>query len=96
MAGRVSGLEVRLEGRAEPDGRSFDVNGFEVVALEGTPAVDGVLAQDDDAIVLVRRDGRRIPLSAVPPALRRHIGERVWVAGRPEGRVETFGVIGGA
>lgn len=93
---RVSGLEVRVHGRAESDGRAFDVNRFEVVALEGTPAVDGILAGEGDSIVLVRHDGRRLPLTAVPSTLRRHIGSRVWIAGRPEGRVEAFGVIGGA
>ena len=93
---RVSGLEVRVHGHAESDGRTFDVNRFEVVALEGTPAVDGILAQDDDTLVLVRPDNHRIPLTAAPPSLHRHIGSRVWIAGKPEGRVEAFGIIGKA
>lgn len=90
---RLTGLEVRLEGERDPERHGFAVQRFEVRALGETPAVDGVLIAEGDDVVLVRRDSQRVPLSAVPASLRQHIGARVWVAGSPEGRVESYGVI---
>jgi hypothetical protein len=60
---RLSGVEVQVEGRDGPPGgrtsappgpgaRSFIVERFEVRAVDGVPAVDGILVAEDDVVFL--------------------------------------------
>jgi hypothetical protein len=117
---RLSGVEVRVEGRAAEQGagaggedrsgaapggrtgmapgagaRSFTVERFEVRAVDGVPAVDGVLAVEDDVVYLRLSDGELRRVANPPAALRDRIGAWVWLAGPLDGRIEAFGVIRG-
>ena len=89
---RVSGVEVEVRGTRQADGR-VAAREFTVRAVGGRDAVDGRLAADGDALVLVTAEGRRIPLANPPAALRAQLGARVWVTRAADVAVESFGVI---
>lgn len=98
---RLAGVEVQVEGRAEdpPGGRtgvgagSFVVERFAVRAVDGIPAVDGILVAEDDVVLLRRPDGELRRISQPPAALRTRIGAWVWIAGPLDDGVAAFGVI---
>jgi hypothetical protein len=104
---RLSGIEVWLEGRAParpgaggrparalgPATPGFTVERFAVRALDGIPAVDGVLGVDDDVVYLTLPSGERVRIAHPPAVLRAHTGARVWLAGPLDGTITAFGVI---
>jgi hypothetical protein len=102
---RLSGVEVQVEGQAGAGGgavagppgasagRSFTVQRFAVLAVDGIPAVDGVLEIEDDVAYLILTGGDRIRIAHLPAALRDQSGARVWLAGPLEGEIQAFGVI---
>lgn len=90
---RLSGVEVWAEGQGVPERRRFTVRRFAVRAVEGTPAVDGVLVAEEGGLFLVPRDGERVRIPDPPPALRARTGAWVWIAGRRAGDVEAYGII---
>jgi hypothetical protein len=102
---RLSGIEIQVEGRAGPGGgaaagppgssagRSFIVQRFAVLAVDGIPAVDGILEVEDDVAYLILAGGDRIRIAQLPAALRDQSGARVWLAGPLEGEIQAFGVI---
>jgi hypothetical protein len=89
--GQASGAEVWVQGRR--DGSSIVASRYAVRAVDGIPAVDGVLSQEGDLLLLTTADGRRIELRDAPAALRAHSGGRVWVSGPPPSRIVAFGVL---
>lgn len=91
---RLAGVEVAVQGLAVP-GAPFRVARVAVRAVEGVPAVDGVLAHEDGLDVLVMADGTRRVIARLPEALRRRTGSRVWLAGPLDGDIDSFGVISG-
>jgi hypothetical protein len=90
----LSGVEVRLSGHAGPGERRFTVRSFSVRAVDGVPAVDGILVADGDALYLRLMGGELRRIAKAPAALRAQVGKRVWVAGALEGEVAAFGVVG--
>lgn len=97
----LAGLEVMVEGVRGagvpiPLRPSFLVRAFLVRAADGIEAFDGVLARDGDAFVLLTRDGARHPLPFVPPALRTHVGARIYLAGPLTAAPSAYGVIAAA
>lgn len=89
---QVQGLEVTVWGEEARPG-VFRVDRFAVRAMDGIPAVDGVLARVGDAYVLVTEEGVRVPIARLPEALRGRVGSRVWVAGPPHREVDSYGII---
>lgn len=97
----AEGLEITVSGsrtterdlQAAPGGALiFRVHTFMVRASEGVEAHDGTLRHIDDRWYLER--GRtRIPLVAVPAALTRHAGARVFLVGPLNRAPESFGVL---
>lgn len=91
---RLSGLEVWVRGRIETNGHSrMEVRRFAVRALDGVPAVDGVLVTVDEGIALETGDGERLRLVHPPRQFRDLVGARVWVAGPLDRSPAAFGVI---
>ncbi len=88
---RVAGLRVAVAGILR--GTRLTVSRFHVIAANGVPATDGVLAADGDALTLVTADGKRHPLLKPSPALRAAVGHRVWISGPLDREPVAYGVI---
>jgi hypothetical protein len=88
---RVAGLRVAVVG--ERTGTHLTVRRFTVLAANGVPATDGILAADRTSIVLITADGTRHPLVNPPPALRANLGHRAWVSGPLDHEVIAYGII---
>lgn len=88
--GRAAGAEVRVIGRRTAEG--LDAREYLVRTVDGEPALDGILAAEGNALVLVTPTGR-IPVPRPPAALRGMIGARVWLVGVPGGSVTSYGVL---
>jgi hypothetical protein len=88
---RVTGLRIAVFG--ERSGGRLAVRRFTVLAANGVPATDGVLAADGDALVLVTSDGTRHRLVNPPPLLRSSIGHRAWVSGALDRELVAYGII---
>jgi hypothetical protein len=89
---RLDGLDVMVQGSAR-DGGGFDVAHFAVRALDGVPAMDGVLQREGAAFHLLAGDGVRHALPHLPPSLRDAIGARIWLAGPLSAAPEAYGII---
>jgi hypothetical protein len=89
---RVSGLEVVVRG-APAGGDRFRVSTFAVRTANGAPALDGVLAREGDALVIVTTDGRRVRLGNPPAAFQDLVGARVWLTGPADTGPNPYGVI---
>ena len=80
---------------AGPPNATFAVSRYEIVSIEGTKPVVGVLTSRDGATwVAAERD--TVKLSATTPEIRAKIGAKVWVVGRRAGAEltpQSFGVI---
>jgi hypothetical protein len=88
---RVAGLRIAVVG--ERSGARLAVRRFTVLAANGVPATDGVLAADGDALVLVTSDGTRHRLVNPPPLLRSSVGHRAWVSGALDRAPVAYGII---
>ena len=88
---RVAGLEVMVAGGRDASG-AFRVERFLVRAAGGDPVEDGELTREGDRYLLLTEDGRRLPLDALPAALRDRAGWRVWIAG-PIDHPAAFGIV---
>jgi hypothetical protein len=88
---RVAGLRIAAVG--ERSGARLAVRRFTVLAANGVPATDGVLAVDGDALVLVTPDGTRHRLVNPPPLLRSSVGHRAWVSGALDRELVAYGII---
>jgi hypothetical protein len=101
-AGRLRGLggaEVWVEG-APGDGQptsgagsTFHVRRFVVRAVDGEPALDGVLLRQGDAYLLERVEGGRVAVAEPPDALRALVGQRVWITVPAGGGAAAFGRV---
>lgn len=89
---RVNGIGVRVDGRLE--GTTMTAAGFRVREVDGVPAADGTLEIDGATAILTTPDGRRLRYAPVPTSLRARAGQHVWIAGRPGGEPQAWGVIG--
>jgi hypothetical protein len=89
---RLDGLEVAVRGEARGTA-PFRVTRTEVRAVNGVPAMDGVLAREDGRDVLLSRDGTRHVIVRLPAGLRGAVGSRVWLAGPLDGDIDSFGII---
>lgn len=90
-------LEVcgAVEGTAGEPYARLVVASFDLVAIDGSPAVLGTLASRDGALMLVRGDSTWL-LSGPIEDLRGWEGERVWVSGAFEAdriRVTSYGWV---
>ena len=88
---RVAGLRIAVIG--DRSGSRFTVRRFVVLAANGVPATDGMLAADAEGLVLVTADGTRHRLVNPPPLLRASVGHRAWVSGPLDREPVAFGVI---
>ena len=98
----AAGLEVTLVGVADstrrPGGgpvpmRSFRLLRFFVRAVDGQPAVDGILVQEPSGALLRLSDGTSLPIAEVPPALASQIGARIYWAGSTAEAPMAYGVL---
>ena len=90
--GRMSGADVWVAGIRDASGR-LGVRRFVVRSVDGAPALDGTLREQDGRLLLVTADGKEHPITSPPEALRRRVGSRVWVTGTLETGAVVFGVI---
>jgi hypothetical protein len=87
----VQGMEIEVSGHRQET--LLHVERFAVRAVDGIPAVDGVLQRDGDMHVLVSADGTRHHVHHLPEPLRTRVGQRVWIAGPLDREAQAFGVI---
>jgi hypothetical protein len=90
--GAMSGADVWVTGTRDQNGR-ITVSRFTVRSVDGAPALDGTLIARGAQLLLVTRDGKQHAIDAAPPALREHVGARVWVTGPLDKGPVIFGVI---
>ena len=93
---RLSGATVRVNGTQADrgPGRSFEVQDYEVLSIDGEQPSVGILTQTQGATSLAGRD--TVELASVPKGLRGKEGAKVWVVGPRNGRkleVLSFGII---
>jgi hypothetical protein len=91
----VLGAQVQVDGQMDGD-QAFVVSRFVVLAVGGSPVVDGVLESIADGVysLLLTGGGARTFVDATPE-LAEHLGERVWlILSEDDGGTPTaFGVI---
>jgi hypothetical protein len=68
------------------------VERFQVLSMNGRPAIDGVLEETASGLMLRLSGGATRALSDAEGAFAAHIGDRLWITGLDEPPVE-FGVI---
>lgn len=77
---RLHGIDTWIAGRRTGE-NTFHVLAFEVRAVDGLPAVDGILTAEPAGLSLLTADGQKLLVQQPPPALRELAGARIWVAG---------------
>ena len=94
--GRLSGATVRVNGTKadRARGKSFEVQDYEVLSIDGEQPTVGILAYVQGAMSLAGRD--TVELASVPEDLRGKEGAKVWVVGPRNGRkleILSFGIL---
>jgi hypothetical protein len=97
---QLAGLDVVAFGRASQTPPHpvnlpyplFTVDSFSIRARQETRLHDGILRRGTRGDVLETRDGRRLPVANLPPALQNADGLRVWIS-EPLGAPTVAGVI---
>ncbi|MEP6618865.1 MAG: hypothetical protein ABJE47_06105, partial [bacterium] len=89
-AGRFSGQRSYA---ASPRGaRIFEADSFVVRGMDGVPARDGIIAQQNSRYFLLV-EGRRLAVEYMPKPLQGKLGARVFLAGPLEAPIIYYGVI---
>ena len=91
LVGHVAGADVSVVGRMS--GAQLEAASFVVRAVDGQPAIDGVLRTEGGALYIVSASGTRTRIAAPPPPLQGQDGARVWITGDPARSVASFGFI---
>jgi hypothetical protein len=92
LLSQLAGVEVTLQGAmAAP--RQFTAALVHVRAVQGVPAIDGVLERQGAGFVLRTADGSRLALPHLPSALTDRAGSRIWLAGPLDRAPAAYGVI---
>lgn len=86
------GADLMVEGVPETTDGDFLMYEFSVLAVDGLPAIDGMLTAHAEGFAIYSRLGDSVVLDDIPADLEGHIGKRVWVALR-DGVPERFGVL---
>jgi hypothetical protein len=94
----VIGAEVEVFGTAPTDlvttASLLQVERFQVLSVNGSSAIDGVLEGADGVYWLhAVGGGRRQVIGRLPDGLTDHVGERVWLTVGSDGSGMAFGVI---
>lgn len=94
----VNGAVVFVEGNwsdgyALGDNQVLDVQRFEVLSIEGRPAIDGILQQTPEGYALRLQSGDFYALIDPSAALLEHMGQRLWITTAETGEADGFGVI---
>jgi hypothetical protein len=90
---RLSGAEVWIEGQQDPGNGAVTVGRYAVRSVDGAAVIDGTLVQEGAGLALLLAGGARHKIASPPPALRNHVGARVWISGPPGAPPTAFGVI---
>lgn len=94
---RLSGAEVAVHGAitSSPDpmtGGQIQVTDYEIVSVDGEPAVMGeIVAIDGDRVRLRTRDGEDVWLTGAPDEFR--VGQKVWVQGPTSVAIQAYGTL---
>jgi len=88
----VIGAEVQVRGTWDGNA-ALIVESFTVTAVNGLPAIDGILEAMTDCYALRLVDGSVHRLTAAPAELQAHVGARVWVTESADATEVAFGVI---
>ncbi len=94
---RLSGATVQLSGTRHGEGpmARFDVEGYEVLEIDGEKPAVGILHARGDRFSL-GEGGASVRLSVVPDGFRQFLGAKLWIIGprAADGlRVQSYGVI---
>ena len=102
------GRELRLEGNIDAlrsilgaqvwisgyTNGGFNVEQFEVRAVNGKPVDDGVVVVESSGVAIKTRAGATRQIPNAPPALRALSGKRVWVTRPVANQAPSYGQIG--
>ena len=87
----LAGARVAVWGRRGKD-RSLEATNYDVLSVNGRPAVMGVVERASDGSLHLRTaDGKAVRLQGAPAAFRP--GMKVWVQGPGNITVQTYGVV---
>jgi hypothetical protein len=87
---QLGGVRVALSGRRT--GGEFQATDYEVISVDGRPAVMGVVERAADGGVQLRlKDGTLVRLGGATANL--PVGRKVWVQGPETVQVQTYGII---
>ncbi len=94
---RLSGAMVSVQGSrtAASPLEGFEAMAYEVTSIDGQRPSVGILRERDGAFTIAGAETVRLT-TGVPDALRRQVGAKVWVVGRPTDsglQVQSYGVI---
>lgn len=99
LVGKEAGALASLDGGDVVARGTFDANpgfvvqDFTVTAMDGRPALDGVLEVTDAGFALRMKDGSLRVIPGLPSGCAELVGARIWVVGF-EGPSAEFGRIG--
>jgi hypothetical protein len=93
VASIASVLKAEVEVHGILDGTELSVESFLVLAVGGAPASDGVLQLIGSSYTLVLTGGGWRDVVDPSPALKAHVGERIWLTGADDASPTGFGVI---
>ena len=94
---RLAGAEVAVFGpvSSTPDpivGQQIRVTDFEVLSVDGEPALMGeIVSMDGERAQMRMRDGETVTLIGAPSEFR--VGQKVWIQGPRSFAVQSYGVI---
>ena len=71
----------------------FAVQEFQVVGMQGRPALDGILEVSEEGFALRLADGSIVLVPGLGPECADFVGERLWVVGWDEGIDVAYGRI---
>jgi hypothetical protein len=80
MLSDLLGAEIRIVGTADEfAGARLWVIEFRVLAVDGIPAVDGMLDYGEEGFAIRGAEGQATALPEIPEDLMSHVGKRVWL-----------------
>ena len=94
----VNGAVVFVEGNWS-DGYAYgdigviEVQRFEVLAVGGRPAIDGILEETPEGYALRLQNGDFYTLVEPSAEMLEHMGQRLWITTSDTGAADAFGVI---
>ena len=85
------GAEVLIDGYIDTADGALVIREFVVLAVDGLPALDGTLVEQNPGFVIRTRQ-RDLWLATLPQGLLSHVGKRIWLT-TLQGTTVRYGVL---